>query len=410
MCALSLELNSRGHTAVLVGGRQTEEFAHKRGLEFVTVGTRGDRDRELEKLIARLGSADGLRHARDMFAAMRLHSKILIDDLPSVIAECGLDGFVVDTLAPGAAVVAERSKLPYVVAHAAFVSSMAAARSATREAAASSRRGRRPIRRGVNQLLERFVTVALPSAQKLLSKVDPARPALLVVDSELGLARISQQPAWFDVPDDSRPAHFHHTGPWTRPAPGAGSGDFDWGALDGRPLVYASMGTIFNSRPRVFEAILDAVEGLPVQLVMTKGGADVELSREPPPNAFVVGFAPQLDLLDRTAVCINHAGLSTVFECMERDVPMLCLPSSGESGAIADRVEAHHVGEVLRDAVPDAAEIRDRLLRLLEDPEPRRVAELFGRRLRSVDGVAMAIDIVESALLTGERVLNRRAG
>jgi hypothetical protein len=50
------------------------------------------------------------------------------------------------------------------------------------------------------------------------------------------------------------------------------------------------------------------------------------------------------------------------------------------------------------------------LLRLLGDPEPRRVAEELDRRLRSVDGLAAAIDIVEAALLIGERVHNRRTG
>lgn len=402
-------MNGRGHTAVLVGGRQTEEFARRRGLEFATVGERGDRDRDLGVLIARLGSSDGMRHARDMFAAMRLHSKILIDDLPSVVHDQGLDGLVADTLAPGAAVVGEQCELPYVVAHAAFISSMAAA-SAVAGGARRPRRRRRPIRRGLNRVLEQSISIALPPAQKLLYRVDPARPTLLVVDRELGLARISQQPEWFDVPDRGRPAHFHHTGPWTRPPPGGASPGFDWEALDDRPLVYASMGTIFNRRPLAFESILAAVEDLPVQVVVTRGGGEVELSREPPANVVLVDFAPQLDLLDRAAVCVNHAGLSTVFECIERDVPMLCLPSSGESHAIADRIEAHRLGEVVRDEVPRVAEVRDRLVRLLEDPEPRRVAEAFGRRLRSVDGVAVAIDIVESALLTGERVLSRRAG
>ena len=51
--------------------------------------------------------------------------------------------------------------------------------------------------------------------------------------------------AFFDYPRERLPDNFHYTGPWHSVDFGDNL-DFPWEKLDGRPLIYASMGTLQN--------------------------------------------------------------------------------------------------------------------------------------------------------------------
>jgi UDP:flavonoid glycosyltransferase YjiC (YdhE family) len=89
---------------------------------------------------------------------------------------------------------------------------------------------------------------------------------------------------------------------------------FPWQRLDGRPLIYTSMGTLRNRLQKIFETIAEACAGLDAQLVLSLGSRD-----DVPAGAFagapvVVPFAPQIDLLKRAALTITHAGLNTALE------------------------------------------------------------------------------------------------
>src|SRR5205807_10507854 len=91
--------------------------------------------------------------------------------------------------------------------------------------------------------------------------------------------------------------------------------------LDGRPLVYASMGTLQNRQKHIFGIIAEACAGLDVQLVLSLGGGGKpEDMEELAGGPIVVEFAPQLELLKRAALCITHAGLNTALECLSNGV------------------------------------------------------------------------------------------
>jgi zeaxanthin glucosyltransferase len=82
-------------------------------------------------------------------------------------------------------------------------------------------------------------------------------PVKHVMETHSELAAISQQTAKFDFPRHELPASFHYTGPFVdleaRPEV-----PFPWEELDGRPLVYASLGTLQNRLPAVFRIIAEA--------------------------------------------------------------------------------------------------------------------------------------------------------
>ena len=77
------------------------------------------------------------------------------------------------------------------------------------------------------------------------------------------IAQISQQPVTFDYPRRGLPETFHYVGPLRFPGPEQVS--FPWERLDGRPLIYASLGTLQNKTIDLFRCIAEACQGLPAR-------------------------------------------------------------------------------------------------------------------------------------------------
>ncbi len=109
------------------------------------------------------------------------------------------------------------------------------------------------------------------------------RPLTGRVSESASLAQVAQQPAFFDYPRERLPESFHYTGPWHAIEAGDKS-EFPWEKLDGRPLIYASMGTLQNRQQSIFETIAAACAelGAPARFVTGKPGSRVgsEFCRE----------------------------------------------------------------------------------------------------------------------------------
>jgi zeaxanthin glucosyltransferase len=103
---------------------------------------------------------------------------------------------------------------------------------------------------------------------------------------------------------------------------------FPWEKLTGKPLIYASMGTLVNGLNNVYGAILEAVGEFPeMQVVLSVGKNFNPGDLGPvPSNTIVVRIAPQIELLKRAALCITHAGLNTTLEALAQGVPMVAIP------------------------------------------------------------------------------------
>jgi hypothetical protein len=88
----------------------------------------------------------------------------------------------------------------------------------------------------------------------------------------------------FNFPRRELPASFHYTGPFIDPE-ARPEAPFPWEQLDGRPLVYASLGTLQNGLSAVFRIIAEACAPLGVQLVLGLGnGLLLEDLRDLPGN------------------------------------------------------------------------------------------------------------------------------
>jgi MGT family glycosyltransferase len=217
------------------------------------------------------------------------------------------------------------------------------------------------------------------------------------------LVQVAQQPAFFDFPRERLPDHFHYTGPWHEPGRDTDV-EFPWEKLDGRPVVYASLGTMQNRLGHVFRAIVGACATGDVQLVLALGRRDAAWDGPAPGNAVVVPFAPQLKLLDRAAAVVTHAGLNTVLEALARGRPMVCLPVTNDQPGVARRVEWLGAGVAIKPSRATADRLRPLVRAVLTDPPYRAAADDCRRALADSPGVRGAADVIEKAFATGKRV------
>jgi MGT family glycosyltransferase len=173
----------------------------------------------------------------------------------------------------------------------------------------------------------------------------------------------------------------------------APAGTFPWHELSADPLIYISLGTVFNDRPEFFHACMEAFGGLPLQVVMSLGQRLDPASLGPAPANFLLqAYVPQVRLLARTALAITHAGPNSVQECARAGVPQLLFPQAGDQFMMADMVQ--RLGAGLRLSAADIAgpRLRELAQRVLTDPAYTRGAAALQRSMRESGGAAQAGD------------------
>jgi zeaxanthin glucosyltransferase len=219
------------------------------------------------------------------------------------------------------------------------------------------------------------------------------QPLACLDDSFSPLAQISQQPSLFDYPRRDLPPTFHYVGPLRGPLPAPIP--FPWEKLDGRPLIYASLGTLQNNRLPVFRCFAEACEGLDLQLVMTHGGglskSDVDAL---PPGPVVVGYAPQLELLARARLTLTHAGLNTVLDSLSFGVPVVAVPITYEQPAIAARLRYTGAGESISLSGLDSKRLGKLIRRVLSTASYSESAGTIANSIRKAGGAGTAADII----------------
>ncbi len=175
-----------------------------------------------------------------------------------------------------------------------------------------------------------------------------------------------------------------HSGPeWTPPP-------------DDRPLIYASLGTLFNNWPAFYTMLAEAVRDLPVYLVVSIGTVvKLESLGTLPDNMRVYPFLPQLDVLMHTSLFITHAGTGSVTEALYFGVPMLCVPQMDEQTFTAMQVQMQGLGYAFPNKRDITSEkLRQQIQTLLDDETVRARAREYQRDIRENEGYVRAADAI----------------
>ena len=395
--ALGRELIARGHQVTLFHMPDVEERARREGLGFVAIGARDHPAGSLPESFAQLTRLNGRAALRFTIEAVGRTTEMLCRDAPSALRYAGVGFLLVDQTEPAGRTIAEHICLPFVTICNALALNREPsmpppftgwryrdtwpARARNQMGYAMSDWIMRPIAQVIHKYRARWKLPAHKRAEQSFSR----------------LAQISQQPPAFDYPRRQLPKSFHYVGPIRRSAPEAVP--FPWEKLDGRPLVYASLGTLQNGREATFRCFAEACAGMGVQLVLTHGGgldsrAASDLSGDP----IVVSYAPQLELLARASLTLTHAGLNTVLDSLSCGVPLVAVPITYEQPAIAQRVKWCGAGRVVPFSKLSPSRLRAAIRDVLAEARYRKNAERVRDSIRKAGGVRRAADVIEGFL------------
>ncbi len=161
-------------------------------------------------------------------------------------------------------------------------------------------------------------------------------------------------------------------------------------------MVYVSLGTTFHNVPAFYRACFEALGGGPWQVVLSTGGADLDLGA-PPENFLVRRFVPQLALLERAGAFVTHGGMNSANEALYFGVPLGGGAAAGRSahGRRAHRGTRRRPRHLARRDV-DAASLRGAVEAVLSNPPFRERAQALGRSLRASGGYRRAADEIQA--------------
>ena len=173
----------------------------------------------------------------------------------------------------------------------------------------------------------------------------------------------------------------------------------DFPALDGRPLVVATLGTAnAQSGQRFLGECVEALKAMPeVQGVIvdptgTLSNKDVLIKQR----------IPQVPLLQKASVVICHAGHNTVGESLAAGVPLVVAPIRDDQHTVAESVVAAGAGLRLRFDRARAEHIGRAVGTILATPDFTAAAGRLKQSLTTAGGAAAAVRHLE-ALVKGGR-------
>jgi MGT family glycosyltransferase len=395
---LCRELQRRGHRVIFYQTPLAAERIRARGFEVRCFGEKEYSPEETlknQQVLATLSGYKAFRHTRDSIIR---GIGVIIRQVPAMLREDNVELMLVDQVSMGGGTASELAGMPFLTICDALMVNRdeLAPPFFTNWAYRSDRIGRLRNWAG-NTFFEAFGRPLLRTLNDL-RREHGVRPFEHMSQEHSKLGQIAQQPAEFEFPRRSLPENVHFTGPWHDPS-SRPAVEFPFEKLDGRPLVYASMGTLQNRHHFIFRVIAEACAGLDVQVVLSLGGGGKpedlgKLAGKP----IVVEFAPQLQLLKRAAMCITHAGLNTALECLSNGVPMLAIPIANDQPGVAARIVWTGTGEMVPMSKLSTASLRTEVRRVLGDQRYWDRARKLQEAIRSRDGISMAAALIEEAL------------
>ena len=154
----------------------------------------------------------------------------------------------------------------------------------------------------------------------------------------------------------------------------------DWWLGDERPLVYVSFGSVAATFPpaaQVYGAALAAVAELPVRVLLTLGGNELELV-DVPSNVHVESWVSEPDVLADASAAVGHGGTGTTLSALAAGCPLVVVPLFGDQPSNAVRIAVAGAG-----VASSVEQIGERIRLVLEEDRFRVTARALAAEMRS---------------------------
>jgi zeaxanthin glucosyltransferase len=378
----------------VLGQPDAKRYVAGGGIAYFAVGEKTHPPGSLEARIKRMGKMVGPIGMRSMIRDVALYTDMMAQELPAALERIGADAMIADQMEPAGGLVAEALGLPFVTT--------ATGLPINRElgvpppyvawdydpSPAGRKRNRGGYRvsdwlmRGVGDVLERHCKrLGLPPRRRSDQFFSPR-------------AELAQAVPGVDFPRTELPGSFLYLGPWRRD-----DAELRWEeTLDGRPLVFCSLGTLQGNRAAVFRKVAAAAKQLDLQLLIAHGGRlDPKEVARLPGRPIVRDFVPQRAVLAKAALAVTHAGFNTVLDALEFGVPLVAIPLAFEQPATAARLRHAGVAEVVPPRIRSKG-LAKAMRKVLDGPAYRERVAVVRKEIAQAGGVQAAADLVVSAV------------
>ena len=400
--ALARALERRGHEITFFHVADFAEHVRNRGFRFEAFGERDYPPGTFVERYRAMSRLEGLSAVQAVLGILTSQADALFTTARPVIERAGPDVWIVDHMDYAASTLAAHMQAP-------FVSVIVGLMRHQEDGVPSFSGEPYTSDPGVLDRDRRFNEALLAASQPFRDYIGAYRMKAGMGPFRFenlwsGLAQITQQPAEFEFPRRNLPECFHFTGPFASrsdrpPTP------FPWERLNGKPLIYASFGTL-NSNPRLYDVVVKTAGELDAQVVLSLGGAEtVELPSQRPGNLLVVPFAPQLEILEKASLMITHAGMNSALESLAAGVPMVAVPIVNDQHGVSARIEWTGTGVRVPASECQPARLRQAVQTVLGEAAFRESAQRFRRIIVERDGLNRAADLIGQVAATGRPVL-----
>ncbi|MFE3055851.1 glycosyltransferase [Nocardia sp. NPDC059239] len=189
------------------------------------------------------------------------------------------------------------------------------------------------------------------------------------------------------------PDHYRFVGPSIYPR---GGGDFPWDRLDpARHHVLLTLGTVAGDvGQRFISTAIEAVEPMTdrIQLIVAAPPGSIDSSGA---DVLVRDFVPYLELLPHLDLVVCHAGHTTTCEALAFGVPLVVAPIRDDNPVVAGQVQRAGAGIRVKFGRVRAAELREAIVTVLDDPSYHRAALRVQASFKAAGGAVAAADSLE---------------
>lgn len=398
MIALADSIRKRGHKVTFFLLGDLPASVGRAGFEVVPLGGKAFPVEAYREATETLGTLHGRAALKHTFGIGIRSAGAILQEGPDLIRKSGVEALVVDQTSTPAGTVADELGLPFAtVCNALLLNPGPTVPPFFTHWHPNNAWWARLRNQVFWAGLNRLYTPILKKIQKRRRELGLSIPTS-IPDAWSTRIHISQQPEVFEFPRADLPHYLRFVGPLRMEGSDADI-PFPWERLDGRPLIYASFGTLQNRVASNFETIAKACAGLNAQLVLSTGkGIPAQSLGELPGNPIVVDYAPQRELLKRATMVVTHAGLNTVLDALSAGVPMVAVPVTNEQPGIAARMSWVGAGESLKHNQITAPRLRSLISRVLAEPSYRAAAGRVRDSIQKSGGAPRAAELIGEAL------------
>ncbi|MCG3399203.1 macrolide family glycosyltransferase [Staphylococcus massiliensis] len=135
-----------------------------------------------------------------------------------------------------------------------------------------------------------------------------------------------------------------------------------------KPIIYISLGTVFNENMAFFNQCIEALKDLDVTVIMSIGNTNDVADFEHLSDQFIVrNYVPQKAILKQADVFMTHAGMNSTNEAIMAHVPMLAFPQSADQPFVSKQLEDLGLGVKLNSSTVTVDDIKSHVNAILEE-------------------------------------------